>query len=452
MGAKVHVNQHGYLCLRIYWRGRAAWVGVKEPDDGPKGKSRTLLEAKARLITEALRKGRSLHLALLEVLGDCPPNLMPPREQYSDETATVGQAAERWYAGLEAQRRRKSLLSKTRNYLDGVILPFWGNTLLKDVSAGEVERFQTSVLARKRVRRDRDSGEIEEVAIRVKTARNIVGGHFRALIGWCRRIYRLPKDNPFDGLQWARERPPEPDPLTAEERASILAHFEGSKPFWFAWVNTLLWTGMRQGETTALRLSDFDAEGGTIRINKSRSEGEENDPKTERSIRTIRLLAEALGPLRSYTRGRLILDPDAYLFVNPEGRPINHKEWPKKSFYPVLRKLQIRMRDFYSTRDTFISEMLRRGEPVKAIAEYCGTSAAMIERSYGRYFPKDLDGGVKTLGGTRHAPSGGAKTVTSTVTSVARAVGDGLTTASDQRKQKWSHGESNLTRGIRSFG
>jgi integrase len=206
---------------------------------------------------------------------------------------------------------------------------------------------------------------------------------------------------------------------------------------------------MRQGETTALRVSDFDAEAGTIRINKSRSEGEENDPKTERSIRTIRLLPEALGPLRVYARGRLILKPDAYLFTNPEGNPINHKEWPRKSFYPVLRKLQIRLRDFYSTRDTFISEMLRRGENVKAIAEYCGTSAAMIERSYGRYFPRDLDGGVKTLGGPSGGRGGGAKTVTSTVTSIARAVGDGLSTANDQRKRKWSHGESNRIRAIR---
>ncbi len=60
-----------------------------------------------------------------------------------------------------------------------MILPFWKDTLLADVNAGEV-RFQTSVLARKRTRRDRDSGKIEEAPIRVKTARNIVGGHFRA--------------------------------------------------------------------------------------------------------------------------------------------------------------------------------------------------------------------------------------------------------------------------------
>ncbi len=78
---------------------------------------------------------------------------------------------------------------------------------------------------------------------------------------------------------------------------------------------------------------------------------------------------------------------------------------------------------------------------MKAIAESCGTSTATIERSYGCYFPKDLDGGVKALGSPTR---GGAKTVTSTVTSVARAVGDGLTGAIDQRKTKWSHWESNI--------
>ena len=147
--------------------------------------------------------------------------------------------------------------------------------------------------------------------------------------------------------------------------------------------------------------------------------------------------------LRAHHRSRLILDPDAYLFVNAEGRPINHKEWPGKSFYPVLRKLGTRLRDFYSTRDTFISEMLRRGDNMKAIAEYCGTSVAMIERSYGSYFPKDLNGGVKALGDFGTRASSGAKTGTFTGTSVARAVGDGPTTVDDQRKQKWSHGESN---------
>jgi hypothetical protein len=67
----------------------------------------------------------------------------------------------------------------------------------------------------------------------------------------------------------------------------------------------------------------------------------------------------------------------------------------------------------------------------------------MIERSYGTYFPKDLDGGVKTLGGFGTSTASMAKTGTS----LARAVGDGLTTANDQMNQKWSHEESKRVRG-----
>jgi hypothetical protein len=234
MGVRVRTNRHGYLFLRIFWKGRDVWVGVKERDDGPRGKNRTLIEAKTRLITEELRKGTPLHLALINVLGDCPPGLVPMHERVPPgEDVTVGEAAEEWFCSLKAKRRRKSLLDKTRYYLDGVILPTWKNVRLEDVTAARVERFQTAILARTRTRRNRDTGELENLPIRVKTARNIVGGHFRALIMWCRRIYRLPSDNPFDGIQWTRESRPEPDPFAPADRALLLELFRTQKPFWF---------------------------------------------------------------------------------------------------------------------------------------------------------------------------------------------------------------------------
>lgn len=125
--------------------------------------------------------------------------------------------------------------------------------------------------------------------------------------------------------------------------------------------------------------------------------------------------------------------------MNPSGDPISHKEWPKKSFYPVLRKLCIRLRDFYSTRHTFITEMIRRGSNLKAIAEYCGTSVAMIERSHGNLFPKGIEGGVKHLA----ADEPEAKVVTFAATSAPRGTGTGVNPALLHAIQKWSHGESN---------
>ena len=66
-----------------------------------------------------------------------------------------------------------------------------------------------------------------------------------------------------------------------------------------------------------------------------------------------------------------------------------------------------------STRHTFISLALTRGWNLKALAEYAGTSVAMIERHYGRYLGGDTraqlarlaDPEAGTLPGTFSGPS-----------------------------------------------
>jgi hypothetical protein len=39
-------------------------------------------------------------------------------------------------------------------------------------------------------------------------------------------------------------------------------------------------------------------------------------------------------------------------------------------------------RKFYTTRYIFITEQVKRGELLQAIADYCGTSVQMIEQDY----------------------------------------------------------------------
>ena len=88
--------------------------------------------------------------------------------------------------------------------------------------------------------------------------------------------------------------------------------------------------------------------------------------------------------------------------LSADGRPITTKEWPKKSWKPVLRKkIGVRYRKFYATRHTFISWALSNGMNVKAIAEYVGTSLEMIERSYGKYIGSNgLDPLLRALNAT----------------------------------------------------
>ena len=53
----------------------------------------------------------------------------------------------------------------------------------------------------------------------------------------------------------------------------------------------LFWTGVREGELLALRLSDFDMSGNLLHINKTYNRIRKRDvidtPKTENSVRTI---------------------------------------------------------------------------------------------------------------------------------------------------------------------
>jgi hypothetical protein len=135
------------------------------------------------------------------------------------------------------------------------------------------------------------------------------------------------------------------------------------------------------------------------------------------------------------------------VFEPPHGNPITTNWWPKKSWHPVLRRLEIRARKFYATRHTFISDLLTRGEDLKAIAEYCGTSVAMIERSYRRWMPKGVDRGVRSLRALLASNTAmfDAKTGPFTGPQLKRAVGDGLTHGTGKGRGEWSHGESNIS-------
>ena len=125
--------------------------------------------------------------------------------------------------------------------------------------------------------------------------------------------------------------------------------------------------------------SDINVEAGSISINKSRHLGADNEPKTQKSRRVIRVprfLIDVLLTLPSFAVG------SERVFLNKYGETLDAGQWVKDYWPRVLKALGIRYRRFYCTRHTFITEAVKRGELLKAIADYCGTSVAMIEANY----------------------------------------------------------------------
>jgi hypothetical protein len=88
--------------------------------------------------------------------------------------------------------------------------------------------------------------------------------------------------------------------------------------------------------------------------------------------------------------------------------PNRHAERTSRSSGRLLRACEIRPRKFYATRHTFISAALTAGLNVKFIAEYTGTSLAMIEQHYGRFLEAEANAQLRMLDA-----AGGAKTSTS---------------------------------------
>lgn len=316
---------------------------------------------------------------------------------------TVGEYYERWIETKKEPMVRKSAVRDYRQAFLKYILPACGDKALCSVSLRTLQTLRDRLLTFGGMKNGGRAGPLS-----LKTVKNILAGSFRAL--WKdAMIEEIVDRDPFIALQWpAPERLP-PDPFTLEERDQILAEVRKSQAFYYPFVYCSFYTGMRPSEAVALRLSDLDHERCTISITKSRHLGAEAKPKTLRSRRLIAVSRETVDLLDAlrlpwHTK-------DDHVFYNKiSGGPLDPNQWARIYWAELLKAAGVRHRKFYATRHSFITDMVQRGENLKAIADYCGTSVEMIERNYcGRlslsHLPNPNQKAPKSLG-TLVVPTG----------------------------------------------
>ena len=210
--------------------------------------------------------------------------------------------------------------------------------------------------------------------------------------------------------------------ITEAERSAILSvaayHPAG------LWILTLLYTGMRPGETAALTWADVDFKNNEIHVHTARESGALTikDPKTEAGIRDIpihaqlrRVLAKAAGA------------PFSPVFPNRNGGHMDddtlYRRW--RSFY---RELDICMgakvyrnkiiehavaQDLtpYCLRHTFCTDLQRAGVPLNVAKELMGHSDVSITANIYTHKNNDiLHAGIAMLDGTG-GKDGGTKNI-----------------------------------------
>jgi integrase len=194
-------------------------------------------------------------------------------------------------------------------------------------------------------------------------------------------------------------------PLSAEQtRAFLQATANGRHGPLYA---VAVATGMRQGELLGLRWQDVDLEARTLAVRYTLVSGTDDlaEPKTERSRRTLRLSATALGALREQRRrqleerlavGRRWHDRE-FVFTNRTGGPLDSRH-VTQGLQRTLRHHGMPPVNFHTFgRHGYATLMLEAGEELAVVSKVLGHSnlsttadtyahlvAGMLERSANR--------------------------------------------------------------------
>ena len=384
VGCKVKVNQHGFLAFHLFWNKNRSWEGTGLRDTA---ENRRLVEAKSVLIGREIKKGTFDYLKWFPE-GNRAEQFRPKEEP----PKTIGEYYRMWILRKTPPVVRPGLERDYKDHFRIYVLPKFENTLIADLTPALLEAFRSYLLQEYEARTP--TGRLS-----LKSVKNIMDASFRAMIRDARTVDYVIEKDPFEALVWPRKTLSKPDPFEEQERDAILVYFRQKVPFYYPLAYMLFFTGMRPSEALGLCWGDVDLRRGELSISKSRYLGAESGTKTEGSERVIKLHPSVVDVLKVIKP--LHVTEDSPVFLNHDGEPVDFHTWRAKIWYRALRAKEVRVRKPYTMRHTFISVGLTHGVKIKWLAEYCGTSVAMIEKHYGKYLGGDSEEQLNALFGAK---------------------------------------------------
>jgi len=273
---------------------------------------------------------------------------------------TVRMAAKVYLDVLNGQNPRTA--ADTKGRLEKHFLPKFGEQLVTALTKTKLDNWLISMIK---------TSDDPEVVRRSKDSANRVLSMVKALLNHAVRdpANRISDDNawrlvkPFHGVSKPRNIR-----YTAAEVRKLINSAPDQETANI--ITGCYLTGARYGELAEARIGHFDADNGSLRINVSKT-----------GSRNVILQSSAISFFQSITTNRSAAE---YIFVRSDGtrwkrsdqtRPI--KEALRASGLPTEGSL-------YALRHTYVSMAIEGGMPLNVIAENCGTSVRMIEKTYAK--------------------------------------------------------------------
>jgi integrase len=172
-------------------------------------------------------------------------------------------------------------------------------------------------------------------------------------------------------------------PFSIAEARQIIAT---ARPDYRNYFVVRILTGMRTAETHGLKWKYIDFERRLILVRESIVLDEEDELKTDGSLRDIQMTQLVYDALQAQHVATAALSE--YVFCNQAGQPINNQNFVNRVWSPLLRHLGLAHRRAYQMRHTAATLWLASGEAPEWIARQLGhTNSEMLFRVYSRYVP-----------------------------------------------------------------
>lgn len=293
-------------------------------------------------------------------------------------TDTVEQYWTRWQDRRFRLREINDRTYESQNLAMKPFLAKFGAKPLRAVTADDVQDFY-----------------VERLGSVAPTTVKLFHTHLKALFAAACEAGALTK-NPMRKVTPPRGGSEARKPLEQRHIQALLA-YAADKPFLGRMVRLALYTGLRRGELAGLCWSDIDFDRGTLSVNRTVVRVGKIDivkaPKTEQSVRTIKMPQTLVDELRPVARR-----PDEPVLVTAYGGR------PSISYMTRATKkalLAIGLGDGYclhSTRHSHATHLLRQRMPIKAVSQRLGHATVEITLSvYAHAIPGDDEALAATI-------------------------------------------------------
>ncbi len=272
---------------------------------------------------------------------------------------TVGTAAENYLRILEAKNARTA--ADTRGRLKKHFFPKFENRTVRSLTKTDIENWQSTLVAK--------SDDAETVR-RSKDSANRVLTMVKALLN---HAVCEPKNGITDDTAWRLVKPFQKVSRARNIRyvvEDVRKIVDASEKDLADLLKGAYRTGARYGELADALVKHFDLKGQSLQVNVGKT-----------NARTIVLETNAVKFLADLTGNR---SPKAFIFVRKNGERWKRSD-QTRPIKAALKKAKLSDEGcIYALRHTYISYAIEGNVPLNIIAENCGTSVRMIEKTYAK--------------------------------------------------------------------